>query len=392
MLIIHWSGQFGAANTLALKKANLLRADVQDPYGGKYLRDRRSGVPDGVLLHYPAIYSVYQPELDPREQFECAAWGMQQFAGVGVTCIHDNFCHPQYASAYVRLERAGKLPCRVRVYPYVKNLEVCRLYLERMQRYQDALVRLQGIKLAVDGYAMMYHVPPEHAHLAIPMHPQPLFNQIIKAIHDKGLQVDVHAVGDKGVDWTLDAFAAAAGSAAECAKRRHRIEHYCFRKLDSIRRTAEMGVPVCTQPNWIEVKADDIAEKLGQSGSETVGSTLPLKTFANEGVHVALGADVPAFPSHSPLDSIRSAMERRTGRGRYLDRSEAVTFLEALKMHTLSSAYAAFDEKDLGSLEAGKCADFVVWNNDLRTIKTTAEVMALRPVATYLAGNAVYTG
>jgi len=53
VLIIHWGGQYGVANTLALKKANLLSANAQDPYGGKFLRDK-SGVPDGVLIHYPA--------------------------------------------------------------------------------------------------------------------------------------------------------------------------------------------------------------------------------------------------------------------------------------------------------------------------------------------------
>ncbi len=387
VLAIHWSGQYGIANTLALKKANLLRSDVQDPYGGKYLRDRRNGLPDGTLLHYPAIYSVYQPTLDERERVECAAWGMRQFASVGVTCVHDNFCHPQYASAYVRLERMGQLPCRVRVYPYVQNLQACQMFLERTRRFESPMVRLQGVKLAVDGYAMMYNVPPEQRHLAIPMHPQPLFNQIIKAIHDAGLQADVHAVGDKGVDWTLEAFAAASGSATACAKRRHRIEHFPFRKLDSIRRAAEMGVPVCTQPTYIAVKADDFRQKLGAGATTTM---LPLKTFAAEGVHVALGADVPAFPAHSPLESIRSAMDRMTGRGQTLDRSEAVSFLEALRMHTLGSACAAFDEDELGSLKAGKCADFVIWNGDLRKVRTGAEAAALRPLATYVAGKAVF--
>jgi hypothetical protein len=216
VLIIHWGGQFGVANTLALKKANLLRADIKDPYGGLYLRDKRDGLPDGVLIHYPAIYSVYEPPLDEREQIECAEWGMKQFASVGVTCIHDNFCAPKHAAAYVRLELADRLPCRVRVYPYVPNLERCQLLVENVRRYEGRLVRLQGVKLAVDGYALLYKVPPEHRDLAIPMHPQPLFEKIIATIHQAGFQADVHAAGDKGVDWTLDAYAKATGGAAEC--------------------------------------------------------------------------------------------------------------------------------------------------------------------------------
>ena len=390
VLIIHWGGQYGVANTAALKKANLLRADVKDPYGGLYLRDRRDGLPDGVLIHYPAIYSVYEPPLDEREQIECAEWGMKQFASVGVTCIHDNFCGPKYAAAYVRLERADKLPCRVRVYPYVPNLERCQLLVQNVRRYEGRLVRLQGVKLAVDGYALLYNVPPEHRDLAIPMHPQPLFEKIIATIHQAGFQADVHAAGDKGVDWTLDAFAKAAGGTAGCRTRRHRIEHFPFRKLDSIKRAADLGVPVCLQPNYIEVKADDFYEKLGRISREYVETMVPLRTMTKEGVHVAYGADVPAFPSHVPMDSIRSAMDRKTSSGRQLDLAEAISFMEALRHHTVGSSYAAFDEKEIGSLEPGKFADFVIWNKDLRQARTGRDAIALRPQATYLAGKAVY--
>lgn len=390
VLIIHWSGQFGVANTLALKKAKLLSSEAKDPYGGKYLRDAKTGVPDGVLLHYPAIYSVYQPELQPGEQLECAEWGMRRFAAEGVTCIHDNFCHPRYAAAYVRLEQQGRLPCRVRVYPYVRNLEHCRLMVERVRRYEGPLVRMQGIKLAVDGYALMYEVPAKHRQLAIPMHPEPQFNEIITTIHRAGLQTDVHAVGDKGVDWTLAAFTKASGSPARCRERRHRIEHFPFRKMDSIKKAADLGVPVCLQPNFIEVKADDFHTTLGRTNKNLVETMLPVRTFIEKGVHIAYGADVPAFPSHSPVVSIRSAMERKTGSGRMLDRSEAVSFMEAFRHHTVGGAYAAFDESDLGTLETGKCADFVIWNRDLRTVETAQDTLALKVHATYLGGKAVF--
>ena len=390
VLIIHWGGQFGVANTLALRKANLLSADVKDPYGGLYLRDRLTGLPDGVLIHYPAIYSVYQPKLDLNERIDCAAWGLEQFARQGVTCIHDNFCHPQYAMAYVRLEQSGRLPCRVRVYPYAKNLEACRLLVERVRRYRGPQVRLQGVKLAVDGYALMYDVPARHRHMAVPMHPQPLFNQIVAIIHNADLQADVHAVGDKGVDWTLDAFAKAAGSTAECRRRRHRIEHFLFRNVDSIRRAADLGVPVCVQPNFLEVRAEDILQKLGTGRRQLVDTMVPVQTFDREGVRLAYGADVPAFPSHSPMDSIRSAMARKTARHRQLDATEAVSFQDALRHHTTGSAYAAFDEDELGSLAPGKHADFVIWKNDLEKVRTGQDAAAMEPHATYLAGMPVY--
>lgn len=82
------------------------------------------------------------------------------------------------------------------------------------------------MRLLMDGHALMYDIPAEHRHLAIPMHPQEQFNAIVETIHKAGFQADVHAVGDKGVDWTLSAYASASGSPSECRKWRHRIEHF----------------------------------------------------------------------------------------------------------------------------------------------------------------------
>jgi len=384
-LLIHWSGQYGIANTLALKQANLLRADAKDPYGGKYLRDR-AGVPDGCLLHYPAIYSVYQPTMTPVEEAQAAEWGVGQFASEGVTCVHDNFCNLPSARQYIRLEREGRLPLRVRVYPYVWNLQHCQQVLQQVPRYRGSLVRLQGIKLAVDGYPLMYEVPPQHRGLNIPMHPQDQFEGIISAIHRADLQVDVHAAGDRGVDLTLDAFSKAAGGDRQVRDRRHRIEHFLFRRMPSLNRSADMGVPVCTQPFWISVRAEDLARRFGP---DMVRTMIPLGSFRRAGVGICIGADVPASPSHRPLDSLRAAMTRAVRPGVTLDESEAMTFMEGLEAHTIASAHAALDEKEMGSVEAGKLADFAVWNLDVRTV-TAANLDQLEVTATYLGGQRTY--
>jgi predicted amidohydrolase YtcJ len=171
---------------------------------------------------------------------------------------------------------------------------------------------------------------------------------------------------------------------------RHRIEHYPFRKNDSLKRTADLGIPVCTQPALVPLKADDFQEKLGPRARSMVDTMLPLRSFMKEGVQVCYGADVPAFPSHSPMESIRCAMDRVTKSGRTLADTESVLFLEALRHHTVGGAYAAHDEEELGSLEPGKYADFVIWNKDLRGIAKGSDALTLEPEETYLAGQIVY--
>lgn len=389
VLLIHWSGQYGIANTRALREANLLGRSVADPYGGKYLRYQKGpaqGEPDGLLLHYAAIYSVYHPRMTQEQEKRTVEWAAQRFVEEGVTCIHDNFASGESARQCIALERAGKLPLRVRAYPYVWNLAHCRQVLSTMRRYQGALVRLQGVKLAVDGYPLMYEVPPELARLNIPMHPGDQFQQIVSVIHGADLQVDVHAVGDRGVDLTLDAFSKAAGSDAAVRDRRHRIEHFMFRKVDTMRRAAEMGVPVCTQPLWIEVRGDDFLRKFGW---DYASKMVPVGSFLRAHVIMSFGADVPASPSHRPLDSIRAAMTRRTGAGKDLDRSEAMTFMQGIEAHTIKAAYAAFDEKELGSIEVGKQADLAVWNMDLNRVDLS-NLHRLKVTATYLAGRRVH--
>jgi predicted amidohydrolase YtcJ len=172
--------------------------------------------------------------------------------------------------------------------------------------------------------------------------------------------------------------------------RRHRIEHFPFLKADSVKRAADMGVPVVTQPAFIDVKAEELLARLGADMKDVIHTMVPARTMLAEGVHLGFGADVPAFPSHLPLDGIRCLMERRTAAGRRLDPDETVSFMDALKAHTLGSAHASFDEKELGSLEPGKVADLVVWNKDLTRIASARDLAGLEVDRTYLAGKVVH--
>jgi len=388
-LLIHWTGQYGIANTAGLREAGLLGHPVQDPPGGRYGRystGPEQGELDGTLQHYTAIYSVYYPQFTPLQEHEVTSWALERFSAEGVTCVHDNFCGIETARRYVNLERAGKMPLRLRVYPYTVNLASCRQLVKNIARYEGKLVRLQGLKLAVDGYPLMYDVPQGQEQLNIPMHSPAEFQAMISMMHSEGFQVDVHAAGDLGVDMTLDAFSRAAGGDDRVPERRHRIEHFMFLNKDSIVRATSMGVPICTQPLWIELRGDDFIRRFGYEYTSTM---VPVGTFRGCKALLCFGADVPASFSHRPLDSIRLAMSRRTGAGVDLDADQAIGFMEGLEAHTIGAAYAAFDEDELGSLEVGKWADLAVWNNDLGKV-TRENIDELKVVATYVAGRQTY--
>jgi predicted amidohydrolase YtcJ len=144
--------------------------------------------------------------------------------------------------------------------------------------------------------------------------------------------------------------------------------------LESLRRTLADAAARKPRGEWIV-------------GRDQAFSMVPLASFRRAGVKLSFGADVPAFPSHRPLDSIRCAMARRTATEVPLDSAEQISFLEALEAHTVAAAWAGFDERELGTIEADKYADFAVWNRDLRAIRTARDLDRLQVVATYLAGE-----
>lgn len=104
---------------------------------------------------------------------------------------------------------------------------------------------------------------------------------------------------------------------------------------------------------------------------------------------MAIGADPPAFPMYQPQIALWQAGARITRRGYRFDNAESLSIREALKMQTTGSAYAAFQEKELGSVEKGKWADMVVWDKDFYTIPQD-EIKDVKAEVTFLGGKIVY--
>jgi len=106
---------------------------------------------------------------------------------------------------------------------------------------------------------------------------------------------------------------------------------------------------------------------------------IPLKSYLYYGIPVALGVDPSAFPLYEPQVALWQALNRTTKGGYRLDAAESISIQEALRMQTMGSAYAGFQEKEFGSLEPGKFADLVVWNRDYYRIppNETKDVKAM---------------
>jgi predicted amidohydrolase YtcJ len=199
------------------------------------------------------------------------------------------------------------------------------------------------------------------------------------------MQISFHIVGDKGTDEALDAVEAAM-QANPRKDPRHRIEHLCFVKPDSLSRIKDLGVVVSTQPQWISWNGDGF---LNLTNEKAMQNFIPIKSILEAGIPLAFGCDAPAALAYEPNWAFIGAESRKTMGGYTANTQECITPYEVLRIHTMGSAYAAFEEKEKGSIEVGKLADLVVWSHDI-TSTEYKEVIQTEAQITIVGGRIVY--
>ena len=142
---------------------------------------------------------------------------------------------------------------------------------------------------------------------------------------------------------------------------RHRIEHAIITRPESTQRMRDLGVVVSTQPQFIRLGGDGYVDLFGE---ERARRAIVTREWLENGVVVALGSDSPSTPWYSPLATLIGAVTRATFSNQRHEPDQALTIQEALRAHTMGSAYAAHEEGIKGSIEVGKLADMVVWSAD----------------------------
>ncbi|MFH1196686.1 MAG: amidohydrolase family protein [bacterium] len=392
----HSSGQYSIVNTLALDIAGI-DSLTPNPPGSLIIHDEFGRV-TGILSHYPAENLVAQHakgygDRTEEQKLEDIEVGQQLCLQAGYTSIQDvivgNF---KDIMLYRQFANEGRL--KVRLY--------AMLYLDTEQEADTAaqLINPQNIntdrytfggwKLAMDGglaarTTLMYDKSLYASQISYPYHNQEEMNRIVQTLHDTGLQVAVHVGGDEGIDMTLTAFENAMQNNPR-PDPRHRIEHGLFPTATAIQRFKDGNIVLSTQPQWMVWYGDGYREA---TNDESMNRLLPLKTLLDLGVHIAFGCDVPASPYQEPKWAFHGSTVRRSSDGIICNINERLSIQEALKIHTMGSAYASFSETTTGSLEVGKFADLVIWSHDLYTMEA-ADLMNLESEMTVVGGEIVY--
>ena len=226
--------------------------------------------------------------------------------------------------------------------------------------FGDERLRLGGIKFVADGaiaartaYLSEPYVGSDCDHGILAMSGEEI-ESLVMEIHRAGFQVCIHANGDSAIDLVMNAYEKAqAGFPRE--NTRHRIEHCTLVNPDILARMKRLGcvaTPFCTYVYYH-------GEKMPFYGEERLRWMFAQRSFLDYGVASTGATDYPPGP-FEPLLGIQSCVTRTDSRGNVWGANQKVSVEEALKLYTLSGAYASFEENIKGSIEAGKLADLVV--------------------------------
>jgi len=387
-------GHMALANTPALKVAGITR-DTPDPPGGTIVRDQ-AGDPTGVLKD-AAMERVYRaiPQPSPDQIADAVRAAMRYAAENGVTSVQDMSAAPDILRVYQTLLASGGLTVRISGHQPLatwERLSAVGLHAD----FGGEKLHIGGLKGFADGSlgsttALLFQPyldAPNTSGLAnSEMIPESKMRDHILSADRAGLQVAVHAIGDKANHLVLGMYEEAERQDGP-RDRRFRIEHAQHLLPGDIPRFGKLHVIASMQPYHC-IDDGRWAEK--RIGPERAKTTYAFRSLLDTGAVLAFGSDWPVAPM-APLLGIYAAATRRTLDGKHPDGwvpEQKITVAEAIRAYTMGSAYASFDEKIKGSIEPGKLADMVVVSDDILSIPAV-QIEKTQVETTVFDGKVVY--
>lgn len=378
-------------NSLALAQSGITR-DTKNPFGGEVLRDKKTGEPTGILTEAAVglLKIKGQPPASTLE--DDILRGLAHAASLGLTSV-DSSADLTELKTFQKIEHDGKLTLRVYAWLPVEQMGEC-LKLGIRQGQGDDALKTGFLKIFIDGTLgsgtalMLAPFTDEPSKSGLPQYPYPMFAALVEKAFANGFQIGVHAIGDKGVRWVLDAVEAAEKKTGR-RDLRPRIEHAQVIDPRDVPRFAELGVIASMQPTHCTTDMRFCERRIGLERSK---NAYIWKTLLDHGARIAFGTDWPVEPL-DPMRGLYSAVTRKsielgTPEGGWFP-EQRLTMAEAVKLYTTGAAYASFDEDRKGQLKPGLLADMVVLSKDLFRI-APQDILTTQAVWTILGGKVVF--
>jgi predicted amidohydrolase YtcJ len=415
--LIRVDGHAAWVNKAALDAAGITR-ETADPPGGKIIRDA-AGNPTGVLIdEAKSLVTSILPPPSIQEKEEALERAIRECLRYGITSVHDMGVDMEELNLYRRFADEGRLG--IRVYACIGGIgETWEQFRQigPVIGYGDHRLTIRALKLYIDGAlgsrgaALIepYSDDPDNRGLTV-IAEEDLRKAIRQALQ-AGFQVCTHAIGDRGNNIVLNAYEEGLREFPR-DDHRFRIEHAQILSLDDIPRFKKLGVLPSMQETHC---TSDMYWAEARLGSKRMKGAYAWRSLRETGVVIPGGSDFPV-EHPNPLYGIYAGVTRQdhTGIPRNADdvrrgfqlsstgiadpsvfengwyASQKLTREEALRSFTSWAAWAAFEEKDKGSIEEGKLADFIVLSADIMTVPAQ-EILRTEVVKTIVGGKEAFS-
>ena len=387
-------GHAGWANSAALRQVKRdLHGDWQ-PDGGRI--ERRDGAPTGIFIDLAmGLVEGAMPATDEATATRALELGMRRAVQHGLTGVHDAGVGLSELRRYMRLADAGRMPLRINAWADGDSQALQWLCDNGLYRHVGGRLQMRVVKVFADGAlgsrgaALLADYSDDPGNRGLMLNTPAQLLAIARKAKGCGVQVATHAIGDAGNRNVIDAYEQALGAEGLRSDHRWRIEHTQVIALEDIPRLARNGFIASMQPTHATSDMPWAEARLGPS--RALGA-YAWRHLRDAGVRLAFGSDFPV-ESVDPRLGLYAAVTRSDLEGRPAGGwmpQEKVTLFEALRGFTVDAAWAGFAEAEVGSLQAGKRADFVVLDADPHGLPVL-ELPALPIRSTHVDGKAVYS-
>jgi predicted amidohydrolase YtcJ len=387
-------GHMLLANSRSLELAGVTK-ETPEPEGGEIVRDRKTGEPTGILKDAAmdlVLARIPEPSFDAK--LKAAEASLRHAAERGVTSVHE-MADASSFEVFEEMDREGKLTARL--YVYIPVTEVDLLSRLRLKSpFGGEFLKLAGLKGFADGslgsgtalFFEPYADDPRTSGLFNEqMFPEGIMGKRVLEADRAGLQLAIHAIGDRANAVILDLYEKAIRENGP-RDRRWRVEHAQHLRPEDAVRLGRLGIVASVQPYHL---TDDGRWAERKIGPGRAGQAYPFRTLIEAGATLAFGSDWTVAPL-DPLAGIHAAVTRRTLDGRNPDGwhpEQKIGVEDAVRAYTVNAAYTEFAESSKGSIEAGKLADLVVLDRNIFGIPPE-EIVAVKVRMTVFNGRIIY--
>ena len=405
------TGPDASLNSLALKESGIDRRFRIADGGPGYFEKDAAGEPTGILRSMTRYVKV-KPGKSPAEadHYRRIRELFRDYNRIGITTIGDRDASPSHLERFARMRDAGDLTVRISASHHIDTIGAMdeiqaniRKVAAHPLRRDDPLLKIVGIKTYLDGgmltgsaymrkpwgVSKIYSITdPEYRGLLFI--PKERLLPIVRTTVESGLQFTAHSVGDGAVHTLLEVYAE-LDRERQIRGTRPSITHCNFMSKESVELLPRLGVVADIQPAWLYLDTRTLSAHFG---NDRLRYFQPLRSLFRAKAIVGGGSDhmqkIGPLRSVNPYNPFLGMWVTLTRRGtafeRQLHPEEALTREQAIRFYTTNNAYLLFREKEVGSLEPGKLADFIVLDRDILKCPVD-EVKEIQVRETWLGGK-----